>query len=110
MLYYNILTRLIISFVGGAGHMGDPAVAGRSRKRYLFLHYPNYCVLLTGFDPIFFLHHANVDRLLALWSAVNPGVWVVDGDSEQGTWTIPADSTVGIKTGSHGAATLSSMT
>jgi tyrosinase len=48
--------------------MGDPAVA--------------------GFDPIFFLHHANVDRLLSLWSALNPGVWVSKGDAEDGTFTL----------------------
>ncbi|KIP02309.1 hypothetical protein PHLGIDRAFT_130799 [Phlebiopsis gigantea 11061_1 CR5-6] len=65
-------------YIGGSGQMGDPAVA--------------------GFDPIFFIHHANVDRLLALWSAVNPDVWVVDGPAVGGTWTIPADATVGDKT------------
>ncbi len=32
---------------GNGGHMTYPEVA--------------------AFDPIFFLHHANVDRLLALW-------------------------------------------
>ncbi|KZV73173.1 photo-regulated tyrosinase [Peniophora sp. CONT] len=62
------------SDVGGAGHMADPAVA--------------------GFDPIFFLHHANVDRLVALWSAINPGVWVTNGPAGDGTWTIPATGTV----------------
>ena len=55
-----------------------------------------------GFDPIFFIHHANVDRLLALWSAVNPGVWVTDGPAVGGTWTIPADATVDDKTGAPG--------
>ncbi|KAI0297811.1 photo-regulated tyrosinase [Multifurca ochricompacta] len=57
----------LIHFAIG-GHMGSPAVA--------------------GFDPIFYLHHANVDRLLSLWSAVNPGVWVSPGDSKDGTFTI----------------------
>nr|AAX44240.1 tyrosinase [Trametes sanguinea]AAX46018.1 tyrosinase [Trametes sanguinea] len=60
--------------VGGGGQMGDPSVA--------------------GFDPIFFLHHCQVDRLLALWSALNPGVWVNSSSSEDGTYTIPPDSTV----------------
>jgi tyrosinase len=60
------------------GQMGDPAVA--------------------GFDPIFFLHHANVDRMLSLWSAVNPGVWVSNGPAEGGTWTIPGNSTIGTTT------------
>ncbi|KAH9986652.1 tyrosinase [Russula vinacea] len=56
------------------GQMGDPAVA--------------------GFDPIFFLHHCNVDRLLSLWSAVNPGVWVSKGPAEGGTFTIPGNASV----------------
>ncbi|KAF8990391.1 tyrosinase [Cyathus striatus] len=64
--------------VGGRGHMGDPSVA--------------------GFDPIFFLHHANVDRLLSLWAALNPSVWVSKGDSESGTFTIPADVPVDLTT------------
>ncbi|KIJ93713.1 hypothetical protein K443DRAFT_111646 [Laccaria amethystina LaAM-08-1] len=65
-------------YVGGNGQMGDPAVA--------------------GFDPIFFLHHTNVDRLLSLWSALHPGVWVTPGPSQSGTLTIPANTTVDTNT------------
>jgi tyrosinase len=57
--------------VGGMGQMGNPAVA--------------------AFDPIFFLHHCNVDRMLSLWAALNPGVWVSRGDSEDGTFTLRAE-------------------
>jgi len=60
------------------GQMGDPAVA--------------------GFDPIFFLHHCNVDRLLSLWAAVNPGVWVSRGPAEGGTWTIPGNASIDTNT------------
>nr|BAD51402.1 photo-regulated tyrosinase [Polyporus arcularius] len=60
--------------VGGNGHMSDPSVA--------------------AFDPIFFLHHCQVDRLLALWSALNPGVWVNRSVEEDGTFTIPDGGTV----------------
>ncbi|KAF8903867.1 tyrosinase [Gymnopilus junonius] len=60
--------------VGGNGQMADPAVA--------------------AFDPIFFLHHCNVDRLLSLWAALNPQVWVSQGNSEDGTITIPADASI----------------
>ncbi|KAJ7480969.1 common central domain of tyrosinase-domain-containing protein, partial [Mycena latifolia] len=67
------------NYVGGNGHMSDPAVA--------------------AFDPIFFLHHGNVDRLLALWSALNPGVWVTSGEATGGTWTIRPDATVDKNTG-----------
>lgn len=30
-------------------------------------------VSLAGFDPIFWLHHANVDRLWAIWQSSHPG-------------------------------------
>jgi tyrosinase len=30
----------------------------------------------SAFDPVFFLHHVNVDRLFAMWQALNPDSWV----------------------------------
>ncbi|KAI4129108.1 MAG: hypothetical protein LQ338_002406 [Usnochroma carphineum] len=30
----------------------------------------------AGFDPVFWLHHANVDRLLAIWQALHPDSYV----------------------------------
>jgi len=53
---------------------------------------------VAGFDPIFFLHHCNVDRLLSLWSALNPGVWVSSGPAEGGTFTISGNDTIDNKT------------
>ncbi|KAF8523887.1 common central domain of tyrosinase-domain-containing protein, partial [Hysterangium stoloniferum] len=47
--------------LGGNGHMTDPDYA--------------------AFDPIFFLHHCNVDRLYALWEYCYPDVWMGDGYS-----------------------------
>ncbi|KAJ3505393.1 hypothetical protein NLJ89_g7442 [Agrocybe chaxingu] len=47
-----------------------------------------------AFDPIFFLHHCNVDRMLSLWSALNPGVWVSQGDSQDGSFTMPPEDPV----------------
>ncbi|KAG8900652.1 hypothetical protein FRB99_005831 [Tulasnella sp. 403] len=58
--------------IGAGGHMGDPAVA--------------------AFDPIFFLHHANVDRLLSLWEALNPSVYVTKGPANTGTFTIQSNA------------------
>jgi hypothetical protein len=55
--------------------------------------------LSSAFDPIFFLHHTNVDRLLSLWSALNPGVWVTRGEATGGTWTILPDAPVDKNTG-----------
>ncbi|KAI0330497.1 tyrosinase [Cubamyces sp. BRFM 1775] len=60
--------------VGGTGHMGDPAYA--------------------GFDPIFMMHHCQVDRLLSLWSALNPDLWVSEASETGGTFTIPPRSAV----------------
>ncbi|KAG9237189.1 putative tyrosinase [Amylocarpus encephaloides] len=42
---------------GGNGHMGQVGVA--------------------SFDPIFWMHHANVDRLFAMWQALYPDKYVV---------------------------------
>ncbi|PFH53631.1 hypothetical protein AMATHDRAFT_54855 [Amanita thiersii Skay4041] len=55
--------------VGGEGHMADTGVA--------------------AFDPIFFLHHCNVDRLFSLWAAMKPGKGVTTGKNDQGgTFTL----------------------
>lgn len=35
--------------------------------------------IILGFDPIFFLHHCNVDRLYAFWEYVYPEYWIADG-------------------------------
>lgn len=32
----------------------------------------------AGYDPIFFLHHANIDRLWAQWQATHPGPMAAD--------------------------------
>ncbi|EGO02408.1 hypothetical protein SERLA73DRAFT_178343 [Serpula lacrymans var. lacrymans S7.3] len=58
------------SYLGGNGHMSDPDYA--------------------AFDPIFFLHHSNVDRLFSLWEWCYPKYWMQDGYTYDGTaypWT-----------------------
>ncbi|EAQ93199.1 hypothetical protein CHGG_01434 [Chaetomium globosum CBS 148.51] len=30
----------------------------------------------SAFDPVFFLHHCMVDRILALWQTIHPDTWV----------------------------------
>jgi len=47
----------IHSFIGGFGHMAFPEMA--------------------GFDPIFWMHHAQVDRLLAMWQVLNQNSYIV---------------------------------
>ncbi|KAG1751810.1 common central domain of tyrosinase-domain-containing protein [Suillus lakei] len=58
------------TLLGGNGHMHDPDYA--------------------GFDPIFFFHHSNVDRLLALWEWCYTEYWMGSGyehDGESYPWT-----------------------
>ncbi|KAL8792906.1 MAG: hypothetical protein Q9195_004483 [Heterodermia aff. obscurata] len=35
-------------------------------------------VPVAAFDPIFWLHHCNVDRIAAVWQAINPKSWFPD--------------------------------
>ncbi|KAI6137197.1 hypothetical protein F5141DRAFT_1079364 [Pisolithus sp. B1] len=50
---------LIHGAVGGNEHMSTPDYA--------------------AFDPFFFLHHSNVDRIIALWEWCYPEYWMGDG-------------------------------
>ncbi|RIB00939.1 hypothetical protein C2G38_1993637, partial [Gigaspora rosea] len=48
--------------------------------------YPN----VAAFNPIFFLHHCNMDRLVAIWQAINPNAWIEDDEVatfSEGTFT-----------------------
>lgn len=42
----------------------------------------------AAFDPTFWLHHANVDRLFAMWQAIYPDVWMLPESDLIGTFTI----------------------
>jgi len=48
---------------GGNGHMSNPIAA--------------------SYDPIFMLHHTNVDRQLALWQTLHPEVWISQQNEPQ---------------------------
>lgn len=41
----------------------------------------------SAFDPIFFLHHAMVDRVFALWQVLNPDSWVLPTASALASYT-----------------------
>ncbi|KIJ67237.1 hypothetical protein HYDPIDRAFT_25708 [Hydnomerulius pinastri MD-312] len=61
---------LIHGTIGGNGHMSDPDYA--------------------AFDPIFFFHHSNVDRLIALWEWCYKDYWMGDSYTNNGQvfpWT-----------------------
>ena len=57
------LHNMVHNWVGGAISQGDPRTARRGTMRLSTS--PN--------DPVFFLHHANVDRLWSEWQARHPG-------------------------------------
>ncbi|KAF2005946.1 Di-copper centre-containing protein [Amniculicola lignicola CBS 123094] len=47
---------------------------------------------VSAFDPVFWLHHANVDRMVAIWQALYPDDYVNSCNAETATWTIqPGD-------------------
>ena len=41
----------------------------------------------SSFDPIFWLHHANVDRLIAIWQAIHPTSFTTAEVNQYGTYT-----------------------
>ncbi|MCJ1392937.1 hypothetical protein MMC18_005809 [Xylographa bjoerkii] len=52
----------------------------------------------AAFDPVFWLHHCNVDRLFAMWQAINPNSYVVPKSDQAGTYTEPSNFTEDINT------------
>ncbi|KAJ9425850.1 hypothetical protein QL093DRAFT_2588244 [Fusarium oxysporum] len=42
-------------------------------------------VPVSAFDPVFWLHHCNIDRLLAMWQALRWGAWFDEPEFLRGT-------------------------
>ena len=53
----------------------------------------------AAFDPSFWLHHANVDRLFALWQGLYPTSYTIGASTGQGTYAIPQGTQVNANTG-----------
>ncbi|KAM3420600.1 hypothetical protein BST61_g3862 [Cercospora zeina] len=54
----------------------------------------------ASFDPIFYLHHTNVDRIFAMWQAINPQAnYDATQQAPHATWTISQGSTQGGSSG-----------
>ncbi|KAL9079513.1 MAG: hypothetical protein Q9157_001625 [Trypethelium eluteriae] len=47
----------------------------------------------SAFDPVFWLHHAMVDRLFALWQVINPESFIEPAVQWQPTFTYAANTT-----------------
>ncbi|KAF2877846.1 hypothetical protein BDV95DRAFT_479733 [Massariosphaeria phaeospora] len=50
----------------------------------------------SAYDPIFWLHHTNVDRIFAIWQALNPDSYVVPEANPYSTFTAAANSVADI--------------
>ncbi|KAJ6283161.1 common central domain of tyrosinase-domain-containing protein [Bipolaris maydis] len=50
---------------------------------------------VSAFDPVFWFHHCNVDRLLALFQARYPDTYVEDSKQDRGTFAIARGSVLG---------------
>lgn len=55
-------------------------------------------IMYSSFDPIFFLHHTNVDRLVAMWQALNPTSWVQPHPARLASFTNQAGEMLDEKT------------
>ena len=52
----------------------------------------------SSFDPIFFLHHTNIDRFFSMWQALNPNSYVGSQVNEGGTFTNRPGGTENVNT------------
>lgn len=51
-------------------------------------------VPISAFDPIFWLHHTNIDRIVSIWEGLHanpskPESWVTTHEAGQGSWVTP---------------------
>lgn len=46
----------------------------------------------SSFDPAFWIHHANVDRIFAMWQVIYPNSYIGQGNSGSGTYSRPVGS------------------
>ena len=52
-----------------------------------------YYLSTAAFDPLFWLHHCNVDRLFAMWQTINPNSYGASQSAPHNTWTIAQGTT-----------------
>lgn len=52
----------------------------------------------SAFDPIFWLHHTNIDRLFAIWQGVYPNNWMTPQKIKYGTAVLQKGQTVDTNT------------
>jgi tyrosinase len=52
-------------------------------------------VEVSAFDPIFWFHHCNIDRIIAIYQARYPDTWIEDAVQHSGTFAVPKGSVLG---------------
>lgn len=52
----------------------------------------------SAFDPIFFLHHCMVDRIMALWQTIHPDTWVPTSQALLNSYTTRRGQYIDAKT------------
>ncbi|KAH7396791.1 hypothetical protein DE146DRAFT_763956 [Phaeosphaeria sp. MPI-PUGE-AT-0046c] len=50
----------------------------------------------SAFDPIFWFHHCNMDRIVAMYQSRYPNTWIEDANQAMGTFTVKQNSTIGV--------------
>lgn len=49
----------------------------------------------SAFDPIFWFHHCNMDRIVAMYQSRYPDTWIEDAPQAMGTFYVKQNSTIG---------------
>ncbi|KXH25142.1 hypothetical protein CSIM01_11403 [Colletotrichum simmondsii] len=49
-----------------------------------------YYIQYSAFDPVFFLHHAMVERIVAMWQVLYPTAWVTSQVAMEPSFTMPS--------------------
>lgn len=47
-----------------------------------------FFIQYSAFDPVFFLHHAMADRIVAMWQVLHPNSWVTEQNTTAPTFTM----------------------
>ncbi|CAI6332791.1 unnamed protein product [Periconia digitata] len=78
-----------ISTTGGCGSQRYGSIEGVHGPVHT-MHFPGHMAPAgaTAFDPVFWLHHATVDRQIAIWQKLNPDSYMNACFAMNPTWTI----------------------
>ncbi|CAG8803344.1 28639_t:CDS:2, partial [Racocetra persica] len=49
---------------------------------------------IASFDPVFYFHHSNIDRIFALWQGVFPDSWIPQSKNINGSFTELLDEVI----------------